>query len=78
MTGETAVVVPVVTASGERAVVKFGLPHPESAHEHLALRAWAGDGAVRLLRADPRRGVLLLESADGRRRSEFGAGRRGL
>jgi streptomycin 6-kinase len=64
MTGETAVVVPVVTASGEPAVVKFGLPHPESAHEHLALRAWAGDGAVRLLRADPRRGVLLLERAD--------------
>ena len=64
MTGETAVVVPVVTASGERAVVKFGLPHPESAHEHLALRAWAGDGAVRLLRADPRRGVLLLERAE--------------
>ena len=37
MTGETAVVVPVVTASAERAVVKFGLPHPEAAHEHLAL-----------------------------------------
>jgi len=67
MTGGTAVVVPVVTASGERAVVKFGLPHPESADEHLALRAWAGDGAVRLLRADPRRGVLLLERADGGR-----------
>jgi len=67
MTGETAIVVPVVTAAGERAVVKFGIPHEESAHEHLALRAWAGTGAVRLLRADPRRGVLLLESADGSR-----------
>ena len=64
MMGETAIVVPVVTASGEPAVAKFGLPHPESAHEHLALRAWAGAGAVRLLRADPRRGVLLLERAE--------------
>jgi len=33
-------------------------PHG-SPHEHLALRAWDGRGAVRLLRADPRRGLLL-------------------
>jgi streptomycin 6-kinase len=64
MAGETAIVVPVLTPSRERAVVKFGFPHPESAHEHLALRAWAGNGAIRLLRADPRRGVLLLERAE--------------
>jgi streptomycin 6-kinase len=64
MTGETAAVLPVTTDTGERAVVKFGWPHPEAELEHLALRAWAGEGAVRLLRADPRRWVLLLERAE--------------
>lgn len=64
MTGQVAVVLPVRTEAGEPAVVKFGLPHSEAEHEHLVLRAWAGDGAVRLLRADPRRSVLLLERAD--------------
>ena len=61
--GQTAVAVPVLTERGEAAVAKFGWPHPESEHEHLALRAWAGQGAVRLLQADPRRSVLLLERA---------------
>lgn len=64
LTGETAAVLPVTTEAGERAVVKFGWPHPEAELEHLALRAWAGHGAVRLLRADPHRSVLLLERAD--------------
>ena len=32
--------------------------------EHLALRAWAGHGAVCLLRADPRRAALLSERTD--------------
>lgn len=64
MTGAVAAVLPVRTAAGEPAVVKFGLPHPEAELEHLALRTWAGDGAVRLLRADPRRAVLLLERAE--------------
>jgi streptomycin 6-kinase len=53
----------VLTERGVAAVAKFGWPHPESQHEHLALRAWAGRGAVRLLQADPRRSVLLLERA---------------
>jgi streptomycin 6-kinase len=64
LTGQTAIVLPVRTVTGEPAVVKFGLPHRESTYEHLALREWAGNGVVRLLRADPRRGVLLLERAD--------------
>lgn len=59
--GHTALVVPVVTAAGESAVLKVGLPHPESAHEALALQKWGGRGAVRLLRADPHRFALLLE-----------------
>lgn len=61
--GQTAVAVPVLTRAGEPAMAKFGWPHPEAEHEHLALRAWAGRGAVRLLQADPHRSVLLLERA---------------
>jgi streptomycin 6-kinase len=64
LSGQTAAVLPVRTEAGERAAVKFGWPHPEAEYEHLALRAWAGKGAVRLLRADPRRSVLLLERAE--------------
>ena len=65
--GQTAVALPVRTATGEAAVVKFGWPHPEAEHERLALRTWGGRGAVRLLQADPRRSVLLLERADAER-----------
>lgn len=43
------------------AVLKVTWPHPEAAAESLALQAWDGRGAVRLLRADPRRFALLLE-----------------
>ena len=61
--GQNAVVVPVRTRAGEPAALKVGWPHREAEHEHLALRGWAGEGAVRLLRADPRRHALLLERA---------------
>lgn len=63
-TGQTALVLPVRTATGEPAALKLGWPHPEAEHEHLALRAWGGEGAVRLLRADPYRSALLLERAE--------------
>ncbi|HYP45343.1 MAG TPA: aminoglycoside phosphotransferase family protein [Propionibacteriaceae bacterium] len=63
-TGQGALALPVVTPRGERAVLKLGWPHPEAAYEHLALRTWGGRGAVRLLQADPRRWVYLLERAD--------------
>jgi streptomycin 6-kinase len=65
--GQAALVVPVLTAEREPAMVKFGWPHPEAVHEHLVLRIWAGRGAVRLLRADPHRSVLLLERANADR-----------
>ncbi len=61
--GECAVVVPVMDERGSPAAVKFAWPHDEQRCEHLALRAWDGHGAVRLLRADPTRGLLLLERA---------------
>ncbi|MER6937194.1 aminoglycoside phosphotransferase family protein [Nocardioides sp. NPDC127514] len=59
--GNTAVVVPVRTADDEAAVLKIGWPHWEAEHEALALQTWGGRGAVRLLRADPKRFALLLE-----------------
>lgn len=52
-----SVALPVRSADGVPAVLKIG----HSDHEHLALRRWNGDGAVRLLRADPHRRALLLE-----------------
>lgn len=61
MSGYCSVVVPVLDPDGAPAALKLGLLDEESEHEHLALRAWGGDGAVTLLRADPRRGALLLE-----------------
>jgi streptomycin 6-kinase len=60
MHGYCALVVPVMTAEGNRAMLKVSFPDRESEHEHLALRHWAGRGAVPLLRADPRRRALLL------------------
>ena len=65
--GQAAVALPVLTADREPAMLKLGWPHPEAEHEHLALRAWGGVGAVRLLQADPRRSVLLLERAQADR-----------
>lgn len=59
--GAGALVVPVRTSDGTHAVLKISFPDPESEHEHLVLRRWAGNGAARLLRADPRGRAVLLE-----------------
>lgn len=59
--GHCSLVAPVRTAEGVPAILKIGFPDPESEHEHLALRRWGGRGAVRLLGAEPRHRVLLLE-----------------
>ncbi len=59
--GHASVVIPV---RGRDGAAMLKLAHPgerDCRHEHLALRRWDGVGAVRLLRADPRRGALLLE-----------------
>lgn len=66
MAGTCAIVVPVLTQDGGAAALKVSWPHWEAETEHLALRHWAGQAAVRLLRADPRRFALLLERADSR------------
>lgn len=64
-----ATVVPVRTRGGALAVLKVG-GGPDSALEHLALTRWDGEGAVRLLRADPRRRALLLDRLAGQDLSE--------
>ena len=63
LSGNCAMVVPVRTEDDRAGVLKIGWPHWEAETEHLALRAWQGDGAVELWRADPRRFALLLERA---------------
>lgn len=59
--GYCSLVVPVRTSSGRPAALKVSVPDEESEHEHLALQRWHGNGAVELLRADPRRRAMLLE-----------------
>lgn len=61
--GQCALVLPVRTDAGVPAALKVTWPHAEARHEHLALQHWHGNGAVSLLRADPRRFALLLERA---------------
>jgi len=59
--GHCSLVLPVRTAEAAAAVLKIGVPDDESEHEHIALRRWGGDGAVRLLSAEPHHRGLLLE-----------------
>ncbi|WP_244929166.1 aminoglycoside phosphotransferase family protein [Nocardioides sp. W7] len=65
MHGWTALVLPVRDRDGTPAVLKLvcpGVPGgDEEEHEALALQRLGGNGAVRLLRADPGRRLLLLE-----------------
>jgi streptomycin 6-kinase len=68
--GYCALVVPVV-ADGAEAVLKIAFPDDESEHEALVLQHWGGRGAVRLLRADPRRRALLLERLHSRDLTEL-------
>lgn len=59
-----------LAAEGEglaRMAMKLGWPHVEADQEHLALRLWGGEGAVRLLAANPAADVLLLERLDADR-----------
>lgn len=65
--GECAAVWPVRRHDGERAALKVTWPHAEARTEHLALGRWDGEGAVRLLAADPASFTLLLERLHGDR-----------
>ncbi|MFE2376559.1 aminoglycoside phosphotransferase family protein [Streptomyces sp. NPDC059398] len=65
MRGRVAVVLPVVrTADGARAALKLQEVDAETEGEPVALRAWGGRGAVRLLDHDPATGTMLLERLD--------------
>jgi streptomycin 6-kinase len=50
-----------VAPAGDDAVLKVLVPHREADHEAAALRAWAGEGAVRLLDEAPDEHAMLLE-----------------
>ncbi len=74
MYGFCSLVLPVRTSDGLTAVLKLhtDVDAEESDHEHLALQRWGGDGAVRLLRADPARRALLLERLHQRDLTDLG------
>ena len=58
-------VAPAVDRDGTATVLKLGVPSGDSLRTEVpALTAFAGRGAVRLLRTDLDRGALLLERAD--------------
>ncbi|MER6415266.1 aminoglycoside phosphotransferase family protein [Streptomyces humidus] len=65
--GEASLVVPVRRADGTRAALKLQMPREESAAALTGLRAWNGDGIVRLLDHDPESSTMLLERLDGSR-----------
>ncbi|MDQ0404651.1 aminoglycoside phosphotransferase family protein [Streptomyces sp. NBC_01723] len=67
MHGWAALVLPVVRRDGVPAVLKLQILDEETEGEPLALRAWDGDGAVRLLDHDPATGTMLLERLDSGR-----------
>ncbi|MFD5709956.1 aminoglycoside phosphotransferase family protein [Streptomyces pharetrae] len=64
MYGWCALVLPVLRADATPAVLKLQLLDEESEGEPVALRAWNGDGAVRLLDHDLDTGAMLLERLD--------------
>lgn len=59
--GVVGFVAPAERPGGERTVLKVSFIDDETRFEGDALEVWAGDGAVRLLDADPGLGALLLE-----------------
>ena len=61
MHGFVGVVVPAVRADGVEVVLKLGFPRAYDTAEPVALAAWNGNGAVRLLERDDSRCAMLLE-----------------
>jgi streptomycin 6-kinase len=59
--GQISMIVLVRDEDGEPAVLKVGMVNRETEQEHAALAHWGGRGAVRLLRAEPAEGAMLLE-----------------
>lgn len=65
--GVVALVLPVVRAGGDRAVLKLQPVDDETRGEAPTLRSWAGRGAVALYDHDPESGSMLLERLDASR-----------
>ncbi|MBO1416988.1 aminoglycoside phosphotransferase family protein [Streptomyces sp. FH025] len=65
--GVVGLVLPVRRADGTPAVLKLQPVDEETAGEPVALRAWGGRGAVRLLDHEPASGSMLLERLDASR-----------
>ncbi|TQM45008.1 aminoglycoside phosphotransferase family protein [Pseudonocardia cypriaca] len=59
--GMAAVVLPVVRGDGTPAVLKLQEPRDETTGAMIGLRAWDGEGVVRLLNGDAAAGAMLLE-----------------
>jgi streptomycin 6-kinase len=64
MHGYAGLVLPVLRADGEPAVLKLSYLNAETRDEPVALAAWRGKGAALLLDSDAEQGVLLLERLD--------------
>lgn len=64
--GSASWVAPARNVAGERLVLKVGWRHDEALHEADGLRAWDGDGVVRLLDAlaIDETSALLLEACE--------------
>ncbi|GAA2595208.1 aminoglycoside phosphotransferase family protein [Streptomyces tubercidicus] len=65
--GEASLVLPVLRRDGTPAVLKLQMPRQETTAALIGLRAWDGDGMVRLLDHDPESSTMLLERLDGAR-----------
>ncbi|MFC4469197.1 aminoglycoside phosphotransferase family protein [Streptomyces xiangluensis] len=65
--GEASLVLPVLRHDGTRAVLKLQMPREETTAALVGLRAWNGEGMVRLLDHDPVSSSMLLERLDGAR-----------
>ncbi|ARI56151.1 hydroxyurea phosphotransferase [Streptomyces sp. S8] len=65
--GMAGLVLPVVRGDGTAAVLKLQPPGEETSGVAAGLRAWDGDGVVRLLDVDPGAGAQLLERLDAGR-----------
>ncbi|MGK5543913.1 APH(6)-I family aminoglycoside O-phosphotransferase [Streptomyces sp. URMC 127] len=65
--GEASLVLPVLRRDGTRAVLKLQMPREETTAALTGLRAWNGEGIVRLLDHDPQSSAMLLERLDSSR-----------
>lgn len=62
--GMASLVLPVIRADGTPGALKLQPVSEENAAAPIGLRAWNGDGVVRLLDHDPGTGTMLLERLD--------------